>query len=135
VNMNERTRYDTSEPLIVPEPQLIFGQLDLHRKKAIDLVFVADGFTAADMGDFRVIVNAFHSEVATHTLKGVNEPLFSFASVIRIWTIELPSTDPTKLVHRVVAATMMWSPIRTKPRLQTWLAWRRSAPRPKLLAM
>ncbi len=96
-------RYDPSIPLAVPNPELVYGFAELDPNKAIDIVLVSDGFMTANMNDFRAVVDAFRTKLTTYASSRVNEPYFSFDTVIRIWKIEVPSSVPSDPRHRVVA--------------------------------
>jgi hypothetical protein len=86
----------------VSTPELVYGPAGLEPRKAIDIVLVSDGFTAASMSQFRTVVEAFKSQLTTFTSSHGNEPYFSFRSAIRIWKMEVPSAVPGHLSHRVV---------------------------------
>jgi IgA Peptidase M64/Beta/Gamma crystallin len=95
-------RYDTSVSVNMSGPELVYGNAELSPQKAIDIVMVADGFTATNIGDFRDVVDAFITQITTSEPTNGNEPFFSFRSVLRIWKIEVLTTVPTHLSHRVV---------------------------------
>ena len=89
-------RYDSSIALALPNPELVSEFAELDPQKAIDIVLVSDGFTASNMNDFRVVVDAFRTRLTTSAASHMNEPYFSFDTVIRIWKIEVPSQNPKR---------------------------------------
>ncbi|HVG98009.1 MAG TPA: beta/gamma crystallin-related protein [Chloroflexota bacterium] len=95
-------RYDTSVAVTVSAPELVYGDTGLDSRKSIDIVLVSDGFTTANMGQFRTVVEAFTTQLTTASASRGNEPYYSFRSVIRIWKMEVPSAVPGHLSHRIV---------------------------------
>ena len=76
-------RYDPSISLDLHSPTLVYGFIELYPPNAIDIVLVSDGFTGANMGDFRKVVDEFETILTTSSPTHVNEPYFSLASVFR----------------------------------------------------
>jgi hypothetical protein len=97
-----KVRYDTSVSVSMTGPELVYGAPELSPQKAIDIVLVSDGFTSSNMAAFRAVVDAFKTQISTSEPNNGNEPFFSFRSAIRIWKLEVLSTVPKHLSHRVV---------------------------------
>lgn len=93
-------RYDPSAVVTSFAPELMYGIPELDNDKAIDIVLVSDGFTAGNINDFNTVAEAFKNKLTTFTNTRVNEPFLSFDSVIRIWKIHSPATNPSR--NRVV---------------------------------
>lgn len=87
----------------IPAPTLMAGNPELGPNEAVDIVLVADGYD--DPAQFRAVADRFLEIVHAPVTTGMNEPWNSFATAIRVWTIEPPVGNARSPGHRVVAAT------------------------------
>lgn len=94
LGMFNTMRFARSSVRSIPSPQLVHGHADLSKSGAIDIVLVSDGFSSAEMGQFRDVVTAIKSTLFDPSSTQLNEPFASFRNVTRLWAMETPLDVP-----------------------------------------
>lgn len=108
----ESMKFVPSEPLRLasPEVELVSGRSELSTENAIDILLVADGFTADQLPTF----DAFARECARTLQRPAApargwEPFVNFDSALRIWKLNAVVANPELTAERVV--TSLASPV------------------------
>src|SRR5215211_433311 len=68
----------------------------------VDIVLVADGYDASDIGDFTGLAEHVRAHFANSLRPSLEEPFIAYRSAIRIWRMSLTAQDTTDPLQRVV---------------------------------